>query len=394
MRKACRVMRTKPGDHLIALSAAAASIPVVGRHLELLGGFAALGVGGRGYVPDILRGLSKPRQSEGDVAERRRAQHALTAALLQDALGDTVAAERLAQPWPSHLSRVPVWKAPGQRRYVHRASVRYGSHPRQVLDVWRVAEPPRQPAPVLIFVPGGAWVFGRRELQGHELMAHMARRGWICLSVQYRTSPHHRWPRQMIDVEAAIAWARAHIGEFGGDSEFVAIAGCSAGGHLASLAGLSANDPQWTSDCVQGADASVDAVVSVYGLYDWQDRSTRERDRFVQFLERIVVKRSHARHPEVYAAASPIARVNSSAPPFLVVHGSDDVIIPAVEARSFVDRLRSVTNSKIAYIELPGLGHGFDLVDTQHTAPVVAAIGRFLVQVHDDYLRSRRTPAV
>jgi len=389
-RRGCWLTRAKPGDYLIALSTAAASIPVVGRHLELLGGFAALGVGGRDYLPDILLALSKPRL-DADAAQRRRVQRALTPDVLLEALGDVVTAERLAQPWPSHPNLVPVWKATRQRRYVHASSVRYGDHPRQLLDIWRIAEPPKRPAPVMVFIPGGAWVFGRRELQGHELMAHMARRGWICLSVQYRTSPHHRWPRQMTDVETAIAWAREHIDEFGGDPDFITVAGCSAGGHLASLAGLSANDPEWGTDGGAGTDASVDAVVSVYGLYDWQDRSTRQRDRFVQFLERIVVKRSQARHPEVFAAASPIARVHDSAPPFLVVHGSDDSIIPASEARSFVDRLRSVARAKVAYIELPGLGHGFDLVDPRHTAPVVAAIGRFLSQVHDDHVRTRTT---
>ena len=102
--------RAKPGDYLIALSTAAASIPVVGRHLELLGGFAALGVGGRDYLPDILLALSKPRL-DADAAQRRRVQRALTPDVLLEALGDVVTAERLAQPWPSHPNLVPVWKA-------------------------------------------------------------------------------------------------------------------------------------------------------------------------------------------------------------------------------------------------------------------------------------------
>ena len=243
----------------------------------------------------------------------------------------------------------PFLKAAGQRRYVYRSSVRYGDHPSQLLDVWRTKDEStrcRQPAPVLIFVPGGAWVFGSRALQGHALMAHLARRGWVCLSVQYRTSPRHRWPRQMTDVKAAIAWARANVDQFGGDRDFVAIAGCSAGGHLATLAGLTANDPQWQAELPADVDTSVDAVVSVYGLYDWHDRSTPERDRFMEFLERVVVKRSQARHPEVFRAASPMERVHSFAPPFLAVHGSKDGLIPVGEVRAFVDRLRSVSGSR------------------------------------------------
>jgi acetyl esterase/lipase len=182
----------------------------------------------------------------------------------------------------------------------------------------------------------------------------------------------------MDDVTTALAWARANVGQFGGDPDFVAVAGCSAGGHLASLAGLASD-----------ADTAVDAVVSIYGLYDWKDRSTKERDRFVQFLERIVVKRSQARHPAVFLAASPIEQTHASAPPFLVVHGSADGIIPVAEARSFVARLRAVSRAKVGYIELPGLGHGFDLVDATHTAPVVVAIGRFLAQIRRDHTADR-----
>lgn len=373
----------KPGDYVIALSAASASLPVVGRHLEVLGGFAALGVGGRRYASGIVTGVTRRRLTQGSPAQRA-ALRASTPTVLTAALDGIVAPEDLAQPWPSHKDRAPFLKAAGQRRYVYRSAVRYGEHPSQLLDVWRHADGAavQKPAPVLVFIPGGAWVFGRRELQGHALMAHLARRGWVCLSVQYRSSPRHRWPRQIIDVKTAIAWARAHAHEFGGDPNFVAVAGCSAGGHMATLAGLTANDPQWQVDLPPGADTSVDAVVSAYGLYDWVDRSTPERDRFMEFLERVVVGRSQARRPDVFRAASPMERVHSFAPPFLAVHGSDDGLIPVGEARAFVERLRSVSESAVGYVELPGVGHGFDLVDGVRTAPVIAAIGRFLAHVH------------
>lgn len=206
----------------------------------------------------------------------------------------------------------------------------------------------------------------------------------MCLSLEYRAGPQHRWPRQMTDIKAAIAWARANVSEFGGDPNFVVAAGCSAGGHLAALAGLTADDPQFQADLPADADTSVDAVVSLYGLYDWRDRSTAQRARFMEFLERVVVKRSQVRHPEVFNAASPVDRIHKDAPPFLVVHGSDDNLIPVGEARAFVDRLRSVSAAKVGYVELPGVGHGFDLIDGARTGVVVAAIGRFLRQILKD----------
>jgi acetyl esterase/lipase len=132
----------------------------------------------------------------------------------------------------------------------------------------------------------------------------------------------------MTDVKAAIAWARANVADFGGDPNFVVADGCSAGGRLATLAGLTVNEPQWQPELPTDADTSVDAVVSLYGIYDWQDRSTAQRARFMEFLERVIVKRSQVRHPEVFDAASPVNRVHEGAPPFLVIHGSRDSLIP------------------------------------------------------------------
>ena len=70
----------------------------------------------------------------------------------------------------------------------------------------------------------GIWVHGSRILQGYALMSHLAEKGWVCLSIDYRVAPHHRWPQHINDVKAAIAWARANVDRFGGDRNFVAVA--------------------------------------------------------------------------------------------------------------------------------------------------------------------------
>jgi acetyl esterase/lipase len=213
-------------------------------------------------------------------------------------------------------------------------------------------------------------------------MSQLAELGWVCLSVEYRVAPHHRWPAHITDAKTAIAWARANVDKFGGDRDFIAVAGCSAGGHLAALAGLTGNDPDMQTELPAGSDTSVDAVVGIYGRYDWEDRSTVERARFVDFLERVVVRRRIDRHPEVFRNASPIARVHPQAPPFLVIHGSKDSVIPVAQARSFVERLKSVSRSVVSYVELPGAGHGFDMTDGARTGATAVAVGLFLNQIH------------
>ncbi|HME47662.1 alpha/beta hydrolase [Mycobacterium sp.] len=389
------LLRARPVDYLLAMSTAPASLPFVGRHFEPLGGLAALGVWGARYLPDGVSTVVG-RCLAADAATVRNSHRTATPAVLAAALREVVPVDDAAMPWPRAERLAPVWKTRRYRKHVHRTSVRYGNSPCQVLDVWRINDLPAQPAPVLLFVPGGAWVFGKRELQGHALMAHLAELGWVCLSIEYRTAPRHRWPLQLTDIKSAIAWARANVDRFGGDRDFIALAGCSAGGHLAALAGLTPNDPEMQLDLPPGSDTSVDGVISIYGRYDWQDRSTRERARFIDFLERVVVQKRLSRHPDVFRKASPIARIrqDQNPPPFLVIHGSADMIIPVGEARAFVAELRSVSRAPVGYVELPGAGHAFDLTDGVRTGPVVGAIGSFLGHIHRHRRMARDRAAI
>ena len=293
-----------------------------------------------------------------------------------------MAAKDLAIEWPAPESAPPLWKLRQHRRSVHRTSVRYGNLPSQLLDVWRPKELPAEPAPVLIFVPGGAWVHGSRLLQGYALMSHLAEMGWVCLSIDYRVAPHHRWPAHITDVKTAIAWARANVDKFGGDRNFVAIAGTSAGGHLAALAGLTPNDPEMQGELPEGSDTSVDAVVGIYGRYDWEDRSTAERARFVDFLERVVVRRKMSSTRRSSARRRRSRGYTRMRRRSWSIHGTGDSVIPVEQARSFVERLRAASHSVVSYVELPGAGHAFDMIDGARTGSMATAIGLFLNQIH------------
>ena len=374
------LMKAGPADYMLAMSVASASLPVIGKHLEPLGGATAMSIWGVRHAPDFLSAAVKSWFTPG-IGEVRKLERDATNAVTEAALRGVLSATDLEFTWPAPDRTPPVWKAFEHRKSVYRSSVRYGDHPSQVLDVWRPKELPSHPAPVLLFVPGGAWVHGSRMLQGYALMSHLAEMGWVCLSVDYRVAPNHRWPQHITDVKTAIAWARANVDKFGGDRDFVALAGTSAGGHLAALAGLTGNDPELQRDLPEGSDTAVDAVIGIYGRYDWEDRSTAERARFVDFLERVVVKHTIARHPEIFRDASPIARTHADAPPFLVIHGSGDTVIPVQQARDFVEKLRSVSRALVGYVELPGAGHAFDMTDGARTGSMATAIGLFLNEV-------------
>lgn len=245
---------------------------------------------------------------------------------------------------------------------------------RHQLDVYRHRERPTG-CPTLLQVHGGGWVIGDKREQGRPLMLHLASAGWVCFAPNYRLSPRATFPDQLIDIKRAIAWVREHGAEYGADPGFLVLTGGSAGGHLAALVALTANDPAYQPGFEQ-IDTAVQACVPYYGVYDLTGETGTKAARFraKYLLERLVLKTSD---PAAFEAASPLARVRSDAPPFLVVHGRNDTLVPVQEARLFVERLRAVSHEPVLYVELPGTQHAFDVFPSIRSAHVVRAVGRF-----------------
>ena len=286
---------------------------------------------------------------------------------------------------PSPSGRPTAWRTTWSRRhYVEKTNVvSYGPHGRaNVADVWRRRDLPRDgKAPVLLEVPGGAWAIGWRRPQAYPLMSHLADRGWICVAMNYRVSPAHTWPDHIVDVKRALAWVKENIAAYGGDPDFVAITGGSAGGHLAALAALTPNDPEYQPGFPE-ADTSVVAAVPVYGRYDWFTSKGEGRREFIGYLERFVVKRQFTRFREIYTAASPIRRLRADAPPFFILHGEHDSLIPVGEAREFVEQIRDVSQAPVLYAELPGAQHAFDIFSSPRAHHSAEAVGQFLSWVY------------
>lgn len=306
---------------------------------------------------------------------------------LRRALGDDyeqIAAQ--SQPGRRRRTQIGVWPTDlVRKRYVEKAGiVQYGPHARSNrADIWRRADLPRDAkAPVLLQVPGGAWAIGMRRPQSYALLSHMAERGWVCLSIDYRVSPKNTWPDHIVDVKRAIAWIKENIADYGGDPDFVAVTGGSAGGHLSSLAALTPNDPQWQPG-FEDADTSVVAAVPIYGRYDWFTSHGSGRKEFIAFLQKFVVKKPFAQNRQTYLDASSIRRLRADAPPFFVLHGQDDSIIPVGEGREFASALREVSASTVAYAEIPHAQHAFDFYYGSPRAHYTArAVEVFLSWVH------------
>ena len=161
-------------------------------------------------------------------------------------------------------------------------------------------------------------MYGDKAGQAVPLMLHMARLGWICCSVSYRLSPKATYPDHIIDCKAALAWIKANIGDHGGDADFIAVTGGSAGGHLTALLALTPNDPAFQPG-FESSDTQVQAAVPFYGVFDWTDRDQLQHNPGLQtVLEERIVKQTIADAPMLFENASPLRRIQDSAP---AVHG-------------------------------------------------------------------------
>jgi acetyl esterase/lipase len=243
-----------------------------------------------------------------------------------------------------------------RRRDVERvADISYGdAGTRNLLDVYR-HRAHATGGPTLIYLHGGGFVSGRKNREARPLLYRLASQGWVCISANYRLSPAARFPDHLIDVKKVIAWAREHGDHYGGDPEVVFVAGSSAGGHLAALAALTPNDPEFQPG-FEGADTSVTGAISLYGYYGRLSRNERP-------------------------PSSPLAYVGPGAPPFFVVHGVQDTLVRVDSARLFVETLRSASSNPVVYAELPGGQHSFDLFHSLRFDAVVDAIEAFTAWV-------------
>ncbi len=302
---------------------------------------------------------------------------------LRDQLGDDYRDHLPPPPMAPRTTALPTVPTPKVRaRYVEHGHIGYGdAGARNTLDIWRRPDLPADgKAPVLLQIHGGAWIYGDKEGQAYPLMVHLAERGWICVSATYRLSPRATWPDHIVDVKRALVWVKEHIADHGGDPDQVVISGGSAGGHLTALAALTPNDPQFQPG-FEDADTSVRAAVPFYGVYDWTNRDETGSPDLERLLGERIVKQTRIDAEDLYDQASPMSHVSADAVPMMLLHGTNDSLVPVAQARSMVDMLRAVSSNPVVYAEFPGAQHAYDVFSSNRTDASVAGIERFLAAV-------------
>jgi acetyl esterase/lipase len=232
-------------------------------------------------------------------------------------------------------------------------------------------------------------MIGEKEQQAQPLMYHLAQRGWLCVAINYRLSPRAVFPAHIEDVKKAIAWIRQHVAEYGGNPDFIAITGGSAGGHLSSLAALTPNRREWQPG-FEDVDTRVQAAVPFYGVYDFLDRyEIRPEMSMEGMVADRVMQCSLEENRDLWESGSPLTHVNEGAPPMFVIHGTHDSLVWVEEARTFVSALQAVSEQPVVYGELPGAQHAFEVFHSVRTDYTVNAVTDFLEWAHARWSEQR-----
>jgi len=220
-------------------------------------------------------------------------------------------------------------------------AVAFGFRPLQ-LDVWMPAGD--DPAPLVLWIHGGGFMFGDRRVlpetfRPNQIFDALLDAGLAVASIDYRHALEAPFPAQLQDAKAAVRYLRSFADQLGISTERIGVMGESAGGHLAAMVGLTAHRVDLEgSHGIVGPSSAVDVVVDWYGLADLDTMPRRQPPPHIAAKlppELVTPPEEHLTRGLEGAAladASPITHVTPDAPPFLLVHGTADWLVPFAQS--------------------------------------------------------------
>ncbi|MCI0538451.1 MAG: prolyl oligopeptidase family serine peptidase [Verrucomicrobiales bacterium] len=232
-------------------------------------------------------------------------------------------------------------------------------HARQKLDLY-LPEKSAGALPVIVWVHGGGWAAGSKDECGAK---RFAQQGYAVASIGYRLSGDAIFPAQIEDCKAAIRWLRAHAKDYRLDPQRFAAWGSSAGGHLVALLGTSGEARQFDVGAHLDQSSRVQAVCDFYGPTDLLQMDAhappgaRLKHDAPQSPESRLIGGPIQQNQDKAVRANPITYVSKSAPPSLIVHGSEDATVPPHQSQLLYDALKSA-NVRVRFHTLEGAGHG------------------------------------
>ncbi len=234
----------------------------------------------------------------------------------------------------------------------------------QTLDIYFPEKTPEQPQPLLIWIHGGGWRGGSKT--GMPYLGQLTR-GYVVASIEYRFSQKAVFPAQIQDCQAAIRWLRAHARKYHIDPKRIGVGGASAGGHLAALVGTSGGKKAFPpiGDSKEESDR-VQAVCDIFGPADfWTVIKQADADKNVKNIFEwnkgdpysLLIGAKLGEDKDKCDAVSPVHYVSKDCPPFLILHGDRDTLVPYAQSVELADLLHKA-GVPVTLQRLPGAGHG------------------------------------
>jgi len=228
--------------------------------------------------------------------------------------------------------------------------------------------------PTIVWVCGGAYRVVDRSVWIPQMM-YFARRGYVVASIEYRTSNEAEFPAALIDSKAAVRYLKAHAKEFCIDPERICIMGESAGGTMANLVGVTGENREFDQGDNLNADSSVKAVVDFYGGTDLVHTSVNVGPGVPPWTIQDFLGPDYTE--EAASKASAVTYVNEKTPPFMILHGEEDPLVPLEQSSQLYETLRKHGVEAEMYT-IDGAGHG---ADEFYQEEVLKLVENFLARV-------------
>jgi len=231
---------------------------------------------------------------------------------------------------------------------------------------------------VAVYIHGGGWTGGDKAtgegmVDARTLLTH----GFVVVSINYRLAPTYRFPAQIEDVKCAIRYLHANAERYHLDPERIGVFGSSAGGHLAALLGVADETAGFDKGEYLDQSSRVRAVVDMFGPTNLTLRtSDPDHRRLIQQVFGSV---------EILKLASPVAHVSKDDPPFLILHGDKDPVVPLNQSTQLYERLKTA-GVPVTLVVVKNAGHGFTPVGGQ-ISPTRLELTQMILDFFEKHLR-------
>ena len=231
---------------------------------------------------------------------------------------------------------------------------------RRTLHILRPETLPLGPMPVLVGIHGGGWAGGTKDWC-LETLLHFAARGYFCAAVGHRFLKDALFPSMIHDCKCAVRYLRAHAQEYYLDPARVGVWGFSSGGHLAALLGTSAGSAE-----LEGTEGWPEQSSAAQAVCDWFGPAGHagrlEAGEGLEWYGELLGAPPRER-PDLMAAFDPVTHITPDAPPFLIMHGDKDEMVPLLDSDSLYSTLSSA-GVEATLVVVGGAGHGLVRYDT------------------------------